>query len=57
MFVPTLACKSSDNVHHGWTINAQVSLTCSFPSWAITCSRSPTGRSCRNKYWGCEVTV
>ena len=57
MFVPTLACKFSDNVHHGWTINAQVSIMCSFSSWAITCSRTPTGRSCSNKYWGCEVTV
>jgi len=40
----------------GW-LRPQVSLMCSFSSWAITCSRSPTGRSCRNKYWDCEVTL
>ena len=35
------SCKSSGNLHYGWTINAQVSWMCSVPSWAITCSRSP----------------
>jgi len=40
----------------GW-LWPQVSFMCLFSSWAISCSRSPTGRSCRNKYWGCEVTL
>ena len=38
-------------------LHSQMSLMCSFSLWAISCSRSPTGRSCKNKYWGCEVTL
>jgi hypothetical protein len=30
---------------------------CLFSSWAISCLRTPTGRSCSKKYWGCEVAV
>jgi hypothetical protein len=55
IFLPTLVCRSSDNVQYGRMIKDLVPLRCLFSSWAISCSRSPIGRSCSHKYWGCKV--